>query len=937
MKVQAIWAFEGRNIHSHTPLMQMKVDLGSYEGCHSSDYPEFIHGLLDVLPSLQEHHCSRGHEGGFVERLKEGTYFGHVIEHVALELQAMAGMDVVYGKTRRARDGVYNVFFEYESREAGIRAGEMAVELVLRLLEHRPGPPVSQLVEELRAIALRTGLGPSTAAIARAARRRSIPCRRIGDGSLLQLGYGAKQRRVWATITDETSSVAVDIACDKTLTKRILDEAGIPVPAGDVAATENEAVRIARHLGTAVVIKPMDGNQGKGVSLDLSVEGDIRAAFRLAAHYSKKVIVEQYIPGRHYRALVVRGRVVAVAQRLPASVVGDGESSIRELVDMVNRDPARGEAHDKPLTKITIDPIVVMVLARQNMTVDHVPAKGQHVQLRDNANLSTGGTSVDVTDDVHPDVKEVCERATRLVGLDVAGVDIVIPDISQPMRSGQSAIIEVNAAPGIRMHHYPREGEARDVGSAIVDSLFAEGSTGRIPIVAITGTNGKTTVTRVVNRMLELSGYRTGMTTTDGIYVMGRRVAEGDMTGPKSAWAVLMDKSVEAAVLETARGGIIRGGLAFDYCDVACITNIGEDHLGQDGVETVEDLMDVKSLLVESVHSRGASVLNADDPHVLSLLYYATGEPILFSNRFDNVSLHKHISEGGRAVYTRQGGMFVAVRGQERFLAPVASVPITAGGRAEYNVENALAAAACGLGLGLSEAVIRQGLQNFENDPFRNPGRFNHFRLGDLNVVLDYGHNAEGFQAVFEAIRAHDPHRVVAVVGVPGDRSDESTFMAGRVAGALFDRVVIKEDEELRGRRPGEVADLLYHGARRAGMGERNISVILDEKSAVRHTLSEMLRTTASRGAADTCGRVAAANGDRPLEDYQLRRTPPGKGDEDWLVVFFEKYDAALQEVMAVAPRHQITPAIVSYVAESREARIRSERYTFSRVAQRAR
>jgi len=870
MKIQVIRALEGRNIHSHSPLIEMRVDLGEYEHQPTSAYPEFVSRLLQLLPSLEEHHCSRGQPGGFVQRLREGTYFGHVIEHVALELQALAGMQVIYGKTRRAKDGVYNVFFEYESREAGLRAGEMAVEFVRRLLAGEEPRPVADLVAELQAIALRTGLGPSTQAIVEAARRRGIPYYRLG-GSLIQLGYGAKQRRIWATITARTGCIGVDIASDKTLTKRLLEEAGIPVPAGGTVTDETEALELARSLGGPVVVKPQDGNQGKGVTLNLRTEAEIRAAFRLAQRYAARVIIERYIPGRQYRVLVVGGEVVAAAERIPARVVGDGRHSLRELIELVNQDPRRGEGHEKPLTKIRIDPVVELTLARQHLDLDYVPAKGEQVRLRDNANLSTGGTATDVTDQVHPQVADLCVRAARIVGLDVAGVDLVMPDIAQPLLPGGGAVIEVNAAPGLRMHLYPSAGKPRAVGARIVDWLFPAGDRGRIPIVAITGTNGKTTVTRLVNHILQQAGYKTGMTTSDGIYIDGRCVLSGDTTGPRSARTVLMDDRVEAAVLETARGGIIRGGLAFDYCDVACVTNISADHLGQDGVETLADLVNVKTLLLEAVRPGGAAVLNADDPQMLLLLQHAAGEPILFARKADNINVRKHVVQGGRAVYRRQNDLVIAEQGKERVLISFSQVPLTAGGRLAHNVENVLAAVACCLNLGLQDAVLRQALMTFHPDLEQNPGRFNHFRIGRLNVVLDYGHNPAGFRATYEAVQAFKPRTVRAVIGVPGDRCDSLIIAAGRTAGALFDQLTIKEDQELRGRKPGEVAALLVRGALQVGFAEENLRVILDEREAIREAVRQSLAAK------------------------------PGGPGEDWLVIFFEKYQPALTELLATA------------------------------------
>lgn len=839
MQILHMAAFEGRNVHSHYPVVEMKVALGKYQETTTRGVPGFNDRLLGVLPSLREHYCSLGRPGGFVERLKEGTYLGHVLEHVVLELQTLAGMDVIYGKTRMTSEpGVYKVVFEYRAKQAGLLAGRLALELILGLIDGCP-VDVDDVIAKLKRIAEETEPGPSTAAIIRAAERRGIPHFRVNEGSLVQLGYGCRQKRVQATITAATGCIAADIAGDKTLTKKILAEAGIPVPYGGVAANAEEALALAEEIGTPVVLKPYNGNQGKGVSLNLSSEAEIRAAFEVAWNYASRVIVEKYIRGRHYRILVVGDKVVAASERIPAYVTGDGTHSIRELIDLVNRDPMRGEGHEKPLTRIKVDPVVLLVLARQGLTLDYTPGMGEVVYLRENANLSTGGIAIDATDDLHPENIALARRVARVIGLDVAGVDVVVEDLGLPIVSTGGAVIEVNAAPGIRMHHYPSKGRPRDVAGAIVDMLFPPGAPSRIPLIAVTGTNGKTTTTRMVGHILATAGYRVGMTTTDGIYIGGECVFPGDTTGPRSARTVLHDPTVEAAVLETARGGIIWGGLAFDQCDVGVVTNVTEDHLGQDGVETLEDLADVKSLVVESVSDRGYAVLNADDPMAVAMTRRARCRVIYYTSGEDNLVVHKHLAEGGRAVLVKNGVLTLAQGHQETRLLPVKSIPVTLHGGAIHNIQNAAAAAAAAFALDIPADAIRPALRTFGNSIQQNPGRLNILTAGDFRVVLDYGHNPAGFEATIRAVRHLNPARLIGVVGLPGDRRDEAAEKLGAISGKAFDYCVIKEDHDLRGREPGQVAALMLKGALSTGADPDRFEIVLSETDAIKAAMDQ--------------------------------------------------------------------------------------------------
>ncbi|MDN5331025.1 MAG: cyanophycin synthetase [Tepidanaerobacteraceae bacterium] len=875
MKIVDIRALEGPNIYSPKPVIRMLVDVGKWDDVSTKDIEGFKERILEKLPGLAQHHCCFDRPGGFLIRLEEGTYLPHVIEHVALELLNLLGQDVKFGRARRWEKTTYSIVFGYEGKYAALEAGKFAVRLVEDIVCGKEADLRGELTR-IERYSAEMELGPSTSAIEREAKSRGIPVTRIGDGSLLILGYGAFQKRVEATLTNCTSCVAVDIACDKILTKKMLSLAGIPVPEGVLVYTEEEAAKAARELGYPVVVKPADGNQGKGVSLNLKSEKEVREAFHIAFGYSPKVLVENYIRGRHYRLLVVDRKFVCAAERIPAHVVGDGIHSIRELTEMVNSDPRRGEGHEKPLTKIKIDPVVQRVLSKNGYTLDSIPENGQIVLLRENCNLSTGGTAKDVTDLVCPENKVLAERAAAVVGLDVAGIDITTEDISVPIEKSGGAVIEVNAAPGIRMHLYPSEGEPRPAAKAIVDMLFPENPP-KFPLVAVTGTNGKTTTVRMIAGILSHHGLKVGMTCTDGVYIGELCIKKGDCSGPESARMVLLDPSVEAAVLEIARGGLIRGGLSYDMADVGIITNITGDHLGQDGVHTIEDLIFVKSLVAEQVKPEGYAVLNADDIATVEVRKRLKGNVIFFSLEEDNLVLRKHLCEGGRGVYVRDG---VIVLHSEETLLPlvkVAKIPATMGGKAKHNAQNALAAVAAGWALGVPLETIKKALCAFKCDESNNPGRLNIIDGGRVRIILDYGHNPAAIEAVIATAKAMNPARMIGVIASPGDRMDDAIVMLGQVAGRGFQRLVIKEDEDLRGRRPGEVASLLLQGALSAGLKKEQIDVILKESEAIAFA----------------------------LENAQ---------EGDLVVIFYEKYEAAVKTIRETLKRSMESPAMASIV-----------------------
>ncbi|MBZ4653391.1 MAG: cyanophycin synthetase [Peptococcaceae bacterium] len=838
MRILEIREYRGKNIYSHYPVVKAIIDLEDLANIWSDQIPGFAEKLARNIPQLQGHHCSRGREGGFLERVKEGTMFGHIVEHVALELQYMAGFSVIYGKTVATDNpGIYEVIVEAEVMEAGIQALKSALHLIQVLINNRECN-VHGEIEKIRQAGREYGFGPSTQAIIEECRKRDIPVMPLGKGSLLQLGYGIKQQRVQATITGLTSCISVDIAGDKNLTKQLLAEGGIPVPWGDVARTEDEAVKIAVKLGDSVVVKPCNGNQGKGVTLNLKSEAEIRTAFRIAKEYSEDIIVEKYIVGKHYRLLVVGNKMVAAAERIPAHVIGDGIHSVEQLIELANQDPSRGEEHEKPLTKIKIDPAALLVLAKQKMHTSSVPEFKQVVYLRENANLSTGGTAVDVTEEVHPEISQLAVRAARIIGLDVAGVDLVTPDIKRPLDK-EGAVIEINAAPGIRMHHFPSRGISRNAAGAIVDYLFPQGHSGRIPVVSITGTNGKTTTARLVGHIAGLWGKCVGLTTTGGVFVGRECLIKGDTTGPRSAQAVLRDSRVEIAVLETARGGILRSGLGYDKATVGVITNISEDHLGLDGIRDLKQLAHAKALVIEALVKQGTAVLNADDPWSMELASRVKENLLYFSLAEDNLVVKRHLSTGQKAVFLKKDQLVYAVGDEYRSIVAVEDIPLTVRGRASFNTANALAAAAACISLGIPLSVIKEGLQTFNLTTWHNTGRCELYQFGGIRVLLDYAHNPAAIQNVLQYAKKMEPRRLLGVLGVPGDRRDRDIMEAGRVAGNYLDYCVVKEDQDLRGRRAGEAASLLWEGFKLGTNKNKAGEIILPELTAVLAALSK--------------------------------------------------------------------------------------------------
>src|SRR5215216_2533022 len=810
MKIESIRTLHGPNVYSYRPVLLMRLDLGELVERESREFNGFNERLLTILPGMQNHHCSLGRPGGFVTRLEEGTYLGHVVEHVALELTELAGIGKSHGKTRHHCGSFYNVAIEFRAEKASTYLLEESVKLVETLLRERAFL-LEPVIEEAKRLIADADVGPTTRAITDAAERRGIPCRRDGTGNRIQLGYGKYLHYVQAAMTDQTNVIAVELAQDKDETKDRLARNGIPVPRGKVFHSLKQANKFAAELGRPVVVKPVDGRKGDAVTLEVSTPEEMKAAFEAAKEYSSAVLIEEMLDGRNYRVAVVGGRMVAASERLLPHVIGDGVSSIRELIATENRNPLRGDGHEKPLTKIKVDAEVINHLQHAGMSLDSVPKHGEHVTLSNRSNLSTGATAQDVTDDVHPTIARMCERAARLIGLDVCGVDLVIPDIAAPMTSG--GIIELNASPGLRMHHYPSAGMPRDVGQAVVESIFPPGAPCRIPIISITGTNGKTTVTRMIGHVLSTTGLCVGMTTTDGIYIDGERVVDGDTTGPQSAQVVLGDPAVEAAVLETARGGILRRGLGYDWSDIGVMTNVSDDHVGQDGIRSVEDVVFIKSLVAERVKEGGTLVLNAENEHLAKLMECKRvnripKKVIYFAIDENNALIKSHLQAGGTAYFTKNTALIEAIGESQRIIAEASMLPVVMNGAADFQVSNLLATIAACRAYGVHQEALLKGLMSFSSWA-NNPGRANLYRLNGGHVMVDYGHNTDAFHAICRMTSNWKNRRVTGIVTIPGDRDDAIIDQAARAAAKGFNRVIVREDHDLRGRKPGDVASIV--------------------------------------------------------------------------------------------------------------------------------
>ncbi|WP_235534314.1 MULTISPECIES: cyanophycin synthetase [unclassified Sphingopyxis] len=855
MRVLERSVYRGPHLYSARPMIRVRLDLGALEQWPTDRLPGFADALVAQLPGLKSHGCSYGEPGGFLRRMDEGTWLGHVIEHVAIELQARAGAAVTRGKTRSAKGhpGVYDILFCYADERSGLAAARAAIALVATflpskfqavegldrlgpMLDARPGDGAG-IVALLRKMVVTNGLGPSTAALVAEARRRHIPAMRLDTASLIQFGTGSRQRRIRASVTSATSLIGAELAANKHAAKELLQAAGLPAPRGEVVRTAEEAMQAARRIGWPVVIKPLDGNQGRGVTTDLRYETQALEAFERAVAISRRVIVEQQLPGTDHRLLVVAGELVAVAERVPAHVIGNGRHSIEDLIGLVNADPRRGAGHEAVLTRIRIDDVLRRFLEQSGAKLSDIPDAGARIWLRGAANLSTGGTAIDRTDEVHPDNIAIAIQAAATIGLDVAGIDMMSPDISRSLAETGGGIVEVNAAPGLRMHIAPSEGKPRDVAAPIIASLFPKDAKSRIPIFAITGTNGKTTTVRMVAKILAEAGKRVGFTTTTGVYVDGRKQVKSDASGPQSARMILRNPTVDAAVFETARGGILREGLGFDACDVGAVLNVTADHLGMKGIHSVEDLARVKSVVVESVKRSGYSILNADDPLTVKLARHARGKIVWFSgsaNAVERNPIRDHIADGGMAVVCGSNSILFYKDGERFPVLPASDIPATLGGAAEFNVLNALAAAAMTAAYGIPLPTIAAGLSAFQPSFEDSPGRLNIVEAHGVKVVIDYAHNPAALDALSVLLQKLRPEggRILGMIGLPGDRRDSDLRDVGAQAAGMFDEIMFREGPDNRGRAIGSINALMAEGALAAGKDPASIHCLANEHDA---------------------------------------------------------------------------------------------------------
>ena len=841
LEVTRIRALRGPNYWRLAPVIACDVRLGALETVTSDNIPRLIQRLVEAIPSLQLHKCTRGKPGGFVERLEEGTHIPHILEHLALELQSLIGNEVAFGRVVPSGDeGVWWLIVEFQEEQVGIRAMKDAVRIVRSCIADEDFD-IDEIIDDLLSLYESSRLGPSTGAIVEEARRRGIPVRRLNNYSLVQLGLGRNLHRIQATLTDRTSAIGVEIAQDKDDTKRVLENIGLPVPKGDVARTIEGALEVADEIGYPVILKPLAANHGRGISGRLNDPDQLRAAWATSSAYGSRIVVEQFAEGRDHRVLVVNGRVVAAAERVPAHVIGDGKRTVRHLIEIANRDSRRGIGHTRSLTRLPSDRTTEEYLAANGRTLDSIPAKAEFVGLRQTANLSTGGTSIDRTDEMHPDNVTACEMAAGVVGLDIAGIDVLTRDISVPFRENGAVIIEVNAGPGIRMHTHPAEGQARNVAAPILDMLYPPGTDSTIPVIAVTGTNGKTTTTRLIAHLFRVSENVVGFTTTYGTYLGNRMVIEGDMTGPFSANVILSNPTVDVAVLETARGGILRAGLGFDEADIGIVLNVTADHLGLRGIHTLEQLADVKSVIPAVVKREGHAILNADDPLVYAMKDKTPGDLVLFSTKPEGESkeFELHLSRNGIGARVEKD-TFVIRRGKLRIpIAGVRDVPLMVGGAAKFQRENILAAILAAYVQGMRYDDIRAGLLSFFPSPALTPGRLNLVRVGAGRVLVDYAHNPAAIAGLIEFVGGLDANRRIGIITAPGDRRDEDLLAVGRLS-ARLDHVIVRDDKYRRGRAPGEISRLIAQGLREGGLSEEHIDVVHDEEDALEHAMSYM-------------------------------------------------------------------------------------------------
>ncbi len=839
MKILEIRAMRGPNYWSvrRHKLIVMKLDIQELEELPTNKIDGFADRLEAMFPSMYEHRCSEEKAGGFFQRVRLGTWMGHVIEHIALETQTLAGMEVGFGRTRStSEEGVYNVVFAYMEEKVGIFAAKSAVRIADALVkgEHYD---LSSDIQSMREIREDERLGPSTGSIVEEAASRGIPWIRLNRRSLVMLGYGINQKRIQATVSSQTSNIGVEIACDKEETKNLLDAAGVPVPKGYIIYDEEDLEDAVRKIGYPIVLKPVNGNHGRGATINISTWEEATEALTIAKRISRGVICEKFITGFDFRLLVINYKLIAAAKRTPACVMGDGKLTVQQLIDEVNTDPRRGYGHEKVLTAIKVDEMTLNILKERNIGLDDVLPKDETLYLKSTANLSTGGTATDVTDLVHPYNVFMAERIARIIGLDICGIDIMAPDLTTPIKENGGSILEVNAAPGFRMHIAPTEGLPRNVAEPVIDMLFPPGTSARIPIIAITGTNGKTTTTRLTAHIVKTMGHKVGFTTTDGIYIQNRMLQSGDCTGPVSAEFVLKDPSVDFAVLETARGGILRSGLGFSQCDIAIVTNVAADHLGLKDINSIEDMARVKGVVPESVRKDGTAILNADDDLVYAMREGLKCKVALFSLDENNPRIIEHCNAGGLATIVENGYVTVCKGNWKIRVDKVVNIPLTFSGKAVFNIQNILPAVLAGFIRGFKIEDMRLALETFIPSPTQTPGRMNMFQFRNFQVMVDYAHNSAGFNAIAKFLEKVEAKPKVGIIAGVGDRRDEDIVNLGKIAAQMFDEIIIRQDRNLRGRTEEEIIDFMLAGVKSIDPN-KEVKVIRSEIEAINYAIN---------------------------------------------------------------------------------------------------
>ncbi|WP_297422820.1 cyanophycin synthetase [Clostridium sp.] len=835
MKIIQKRIYEGQNIYSHKKCIRIDIDLEGYSEIPSKEIPDFNFNLVNIIPELKNHRCGIDEEGGFVKRLKEGTYLAHICEHIMIAIQNNLGIDVSYGKAREIEGDMYYIIVQYEYKNTVIETANVTIDLINSLIKQNP-IDFQGRIEIVKDILQKEQMGSTTKAICDAAKEYNLPVIQLGDSNIYQIGYGKASKIIEASIGNKTKCVSVDISCDKLLTKQLLANQNIPVADGSKVFNLIGLLQEAERIGYPVVLKPQCGNKGQGVVLNIKNQKQLVDSYMNLRKSQKDIIIEKYFEGKDYRVCVVNYKVVAASLRIAPFVIGDGKNNLRELINIINEDPLRGEDHEKALTKIKINSELTSCLLKRGFTLDYIPEDGEKILLRENANLSTGGMAVDCTDDICEENIEYCINAAKTLELDICGVDICTKDIGVPLEENNGVILEINAAPGIRMHHYPSKGKARNVGKAILEMLYDD-KPSNIPVISITGTNGKTTTTRLIGHVLRKMGNTVGMTCTDGVYLNDKCIHKGDDTGFESARTILMNKDVDVAVLETARGGLVKKGLAYDLANVGIITNITNDHLGLDGINTIEELSFAKALIGEAVKKDGFVVINADDKYSKRIINRFEAEKIYFSKSKENPLIQENISSGKIAVFI-ENDMICVINNKKKYeIVSIKEIPISFNGQLQYNIENAMAACGGLVGLSIDYCMISKGFMDFKSDSKDNSGRFNVYNYYDRKIILDYAHNIEGYRAVISSLeKIKEKNRLIGVIGIPGDRKNDIGYAIGELCANGFDKIIIKEDKDRRGRKVGEIAEILEKSILEANKSA-NVDICLDEVDALKYAV----------------------------------------------------------------------------------------------------